>query len=166
MKLFVFDLDFTIWNAGGIWCDSTHPPFVWKEGKLKDQDDRWIHLFPEVKEILTELKAQGYMIAVASRTNAPTVAKQLLHMFEIDHFFDAREIYPGSKLTHLNRIIKELHVEKNEIVFFDDEYRNIEEIRSIGIESVWVKNGLTKELVAPYWVRRTLTQDVTRNEAC
>ena len=105
MKLFVFDLDFTIWNAGGTWCDSTHPPFVWKEGKLKDQENRWIYLYPEVKEILAELKAEGYMIAVASRTNAPTIAKQLLHMFEIDHYFDAREIYPGSKLTHLDRIV-------------------------------------------------------------
>ncbi len=159
MKLFVFDLDFTIWNAGGTWCDSTHPPFVWKEGKLKDQENRWIYLYPEVKEILAELKAEGYMIAVASRTNAPTIAKQLLHMFEIDHYFDAREIYPGSKLTHLDRIMKSLSVAKEDIVFFDDEYRNIEDIRSVGIEAVLVTNGLTKDLVKPY-LKHTLPQNL------
>jgi magnesium-dependent phosphatase 1 len=164
MKLFVFDLDFTIWNAGGTWCDSTHPPFVWKEGKLKDQENRWIYLYPEVKEILAELKAGGCMIAVASRTNAPTIAKQLLHMFEIDHYFDAREIYPGSKLTHFDRIMKSLAVAKEDIVFFDDEYRNIEDIRSIGIEAVLVTNGLTRELVKPY-LKRTLPQDLP-SRAC
>jgi len=165
MKLFVFDLDFTIWNAGGTWCDSTHPPFAWKEGKLKDQENRWIYLYPEVKEILSELKAEGHMIAIASRTNAPTIAKQLLHMFEIDHFFDAREIYPGSKLTHFDRIMKELKVAKNDIVFFDDEYRNVEDIRSIGIESVLVANGLTKDLVKPY-LTRTIARDLPQSEAC
>ncbi len=165
MKLFVFDLDFTIWNAGGTWCDSTHPPFAWKEGKLKDQENRWIYLFPEVKEILNELKAEGHMIAIASRTNAPTIAKQLLHMFEIDHFFDAREIYPGSKLTHFDRIMKELKVAKEDIVFFDDEYRNIEDIQSIGIESVLVSDGLTKELVKPY-LTRTIPHDITQSKAC
>ncbi|WP_163714207.1 magnesium-dependent phosphatase-1 [Mangrovibacterium lignilyticum] len=165
MKLFVFDLDFTIWNAGGTWCDSTHPPFAWKDGKLKDQEDRWIFLYPEVKEILSELKAQGHSIAVASRTNAPTIAKQLLHMFEIDHFFDAREIYPGSKLTHFKRIMKELNVSKGDIVFFDDEYRNIEDVRSIGIESVLVTGGLTKELMKPYLVK-SITPNLSQNEAC
>lgn len=164
MKLFVFDLDFTIWNAGGTWCDSTHAPFVWKEGKLRDQDNRWIYLYPEVKEILAELKSEGYMIAVASRTNAPTIAKQLLHMFEIDHFFDAREIYPGSKLTHFDRIMKSLHVEKEDIVFFDDEYRNIEDIQSVGIEAVHVTNGLTKDLVKPY-LKHSLQQDLP-SQAC
>ncbi len=165
MRLFVFDLDFTIWNAGGTWCDSTHPPFVWKEGKLKDQDNRWIYLYPEVKEILFELKAHGHQIAIASRTNAPTIAKQLLHMFEIDHFFDAREIYPGSKLTHFDRIMKQLNVSADEIVFFDDEYRNIEDVRSIGVEAVLVENGLNKELVKPY-LGQPLPNEFTRSEAC
>jgi len=165
MKLFVFDLDFTIWNAGGTWCDSTHPPFAWKDGKLKDQDNRWIYLYPEVKEILSELKAEGHLIAVASRTNAPILAKQLLHMFEIDHFFDSREIYPGSKLTHFDRIMKQLKVSKNDIVFFDDEYRNIEDIRSIGIESVHVKDGLNKELIRPY-LPRIISPDLPQNKAC
>ncbi|WP_372776087.1 magnesium-dependent phosphatase-1 [Mangrovibacterium sp.] len=165
MKLFVFDLDFTIWNAGGTWCDSTHPPFAWKDRKLTDQDGRWIYLYPEVKEILTELKEEGHLIALASRTNAPTVAKQLLHMFEIDHFIDSREIYPGSKLTHFDRILKELKVAKEDVVFFDDEYRNVEEIRSIGIESVLVPNGLTKEIVKPYMVI-AMKANLHKNEAC
>lgn len=165
MKLFVFDLDFTVWNAGGTWCDNTHPPFAWKEGKLRDQENRWIHLYPEVKEILSELKAEGHLIAVASRTNAPTIAKQLLHMFEIDHFFDAREIYPGSKLTHFDRILKELNVAKSDVVFFDDEYRNIDEIRSFGIESVLVTNGLNKDYVKPF-MTRIISPDLPQSEAC
>ena len=27
LKLAVFDLDFTVWAAGGVWCDRMSPPF-------------------------------------------------------------------------------------------------------------------------------------------
>ena len=27
LKLVVFDLDFTVWDAGGVWCDCLSPPF-------------------------------------------------------------------------------------------------------------------------------------------
>ena len=27
IMLLVFDLDFTLWDAGGTWCDQTKPPF-------------------------------------------------------------------------------------------------------------------------------------------
>lgn len=165
MKTFVFDLDFTVWNAGGTWCDCTHPPFAWKNNQLRDQDGRWLYLYPEVKGILEELKSHGYQIAIASRTNAPTVAKQLLHMFEIDHFFDAREIYPGSKITHLNRILKTLNVSAGDVVFFDDEYRNVEDVRAMGIEAVLVQNGLNKDLVKPY-LEKSASVNVAQNEAC
>jgi len=165
MKLFVFDLDFTIWNAGGTWCDSTHPPYAWIDGQLKDKENRVIYLFPDVKAILEELKAKGFLLAAASRTNAPTIAKQLLHLFEIDHLFDAREIYPGSKLTHLDRLVKQLDVQKEDIVFFDDEYRNIEDIRSVGIDAVLVTNGLTRDLVKPYMAIKSVC-DLSKSSAC
>lgn len=164
MKTFVFDLDFTVWNAGGTWCDSTHAPFVWKNGQLKDQDGRWLYLYPEVKEILEELKAQGHQVAIASRTNAPTIAKQLLHMFEIDDLFDAREIYPGSKTTHMKRILKTLNVKKEDVVFFDDEYRNVDDIRLMGIKAILVQNGLNKALIKPYLNNSEV--GVAQNEAC
>ena len=48
MEVFVFDLDFTLWDAGGGWCDTTNPPYFWKNGKLYDQSNDWIRLYPDV----------------------------------------------------------------------------------------------------------------------
>lgn len=33
------------------------------------------------------------------------------------------------------------------MLFFDDEHRNITDIRSLGVTCVWVENGVNKSLV-------------------
>ena len=150
MKLFVFDLDYTLWNAGDTWCDCTNPPYYWSNGNLLDQAGRRLRLYEYVPDILDKLKGSGKMIAAASRTEAPDWAAQLLQLFSIDHYFDAQEIYPGDKFKHLSRILKQTNTHKKDVVFFDDEYRNISDIRSMGIEAVFVDDGLNWELVKPY----------------
>ena len=37
-KLIVFDLDFTLWNAGGTWCDHLRAPFHCRDGCVLDAD--------------------------------------------------------------------------------------------------------------------------------
>ena len=139
----VFDLDFTIWNAGDTWCSETNPPYFWDKGKLVDQSGRWIRLYPEVVEILQMLKSRGVLIVAASRTNEPEWARQLLQIFEIDKYFDIKEIYPGSKIAHLKRIQEQVDCPYDQIVFFDDEERNIEDAKSLGVISIKVNNGIT-----------------------
>lgn len=150
MKLFVFDLDFTLWNAGDTWCDCTTPPYKWSNGHLLDRYGRWIRLFEEVPEILRFLKNEDRLIAAASRTEAPDWANELLQLLGVNHYFDAKEIYPGDKFRHLRSILRRLKINPNEVVFFDDEYRNIQDVQSMGITSVYVKNGLTRELIRPF----------------
>jgi hypothetical protein len=36
------------------------------------------------------------------------------------------------------------------MVFFDDEYRNIEAVGNLGVETVFVRNGITREMVLKY----------------
>jgi magnesium-dependent phosphatase 1 len=38
----------------------------------------------------------------------------------------------------------------SEMVFFDDEHRNIHEVRKLGVEAVFVADGLKKEDVLRY----------------
>ncbi len=150
MKLFVFDLDFTLWNAGDTWCDCTTPPYKWKNGQLQDSRGRWIRLYDDVPEILHYLRQQQYLMAVASRTSSPRWALELLHKFEINDFFAAQEIYPGDKFAHLRNIMRICKVPPDEVVFFDDEYRNIRDIQTMGIESVLIENGLNPKHIEPY----------------
>lgn len=150
MKLFVFDLDFTLWDAGGTWCDATQPPYQWENECLYDRAGRHIHLYSDVIDILEKLQQRGKWIAAASRTSEPSWALNLLQLFGIDGFFDQKEIYPGSKLQHFNAIQKRFDVSFSEMVFFDDEYRNIQEVSQLGVTSVFVKNGITTDMVDRY----------------
>ncbi len=150
MKLFVFDLDFTLWNAGNTWCDATNPPYFWKYNKLFDQSGRWIRLYPDVIEIMNLLKENSKFIAVASRTYEPGGAQDLIHLLDIGKYFDLKEIYPTSKIQHFKNIHNHFGIPYSEMVFFDDEYRNIEEVGKLGVHAQFVKNGITLNLVLPF----------------
>lgn len=152
MKLFVFDLDFTLWDAGGGWCDTTNPPYAWENGKLLDSSGDWIRLYDDVLDILEELKGQNKHVVAASRTYQPGWAQDLLHLFDIDKYFDLKEIYPSSKIQHFKRIQNHFNLPYSEMVFFDDEHRNIHEVGGLGVESVYVPDGINMKMIAPFIV--------------
>lgn len=149
-KLFIFDLDFTLWDAGGTWCDCTTPPYRRENSCVIDATGRKIKLYPDVLEIITKLKDENKHMAIASRTEEPEWAKQILNLFEIRSKFDFEEIFPDKKTSHLSNIKKLTDVHFQDMVFFDDEYRNIEDVSLLGVTSEWVKNGLRKESVYKY----------------
>ena len=149
-KIFVFDLDFTIWNAGDTWCDATHPPYYKQNREIFDQSGRWIRLYPDSKNILKRLKQSGLATAVASRTYQPEWANQLLRLFDIDYLFDFKQIYPSSKIRHFTALCRETGIKYSDMVFFDDEYRNIEEVKGLGVSCVLVGSGIDSALVEPF----------------
>ena len=142
MKIFIFDLDFTLWDAGGTWCDATNPPYFRNNGKLLDQAGNWIRLYPDVIKMLNLLKENNKIIVAASRTFEPEWAQDLLHLLDVDKYFDLKEIYPSSKIHHFKRIQNHFDIPYSEMVFFDDEYRNIEEVGRLGVKTIFVKNGV------------------------
>ncbi len=151
MKLFVFDLDFTIWDAGGTWCDCTYPPYQLNDDHIQDGDGRQIKLYRDVLEILNHLDQNNKLISAASRTNAPDIAYKLMSMFEIRDYFDHPQIYPGSKIRHFEILQKKFGIPYHEMVFFDDEYRNIHEVSALGVSCEYLENGgLQWDLVKPY----------------
>jgi len=74
----VFDLDFTLWDAGGTWCDHTLPPYTSVNGYIRDAAGRQIYLFPDVRSILHKLSRKDILMAVASRTHSPDTARKLM----------------------------------------------------------------------------------------
>ena len=150
MEVFVFDLDFTLWDAGGGWCDTTNPPYFWKNQKLFDQSYNWIRLYPDVIKILDFLKEKGKIIVAASRTFEPAWANDLIQLFDIEKYFDLKEIYPSSKIQHFKRIQNHFEVPYKKMAFFDDEYRNIEEVGNLGVETVLVRNGINFEMIKAF----------------
>ena len=104
-------------------------------------------------EILFELRERGVYIAAASRTAAPNVARQALRGLMLERtpgaapvpahtLFDQLEIYPGSKVSHFRAISDTSGVAFEDMVFFDDEHRNAEVERRLGVHFVELCPGV------------------------
>ena len=153
-KLFVFDLDFTLWDAGGTWCDHLDPPFEIISGRIFDSMGTELKLYPGTIDILEELKYEYIDIGIASRTGKPDWARELLDLLNVREYFKYEEIYPGSKITHFKRLRNKSGLNYEDMIFFDDEPRNITEVSELGVECILVKNGISPGLVRPYLISR------------
>ncbi len=145
-ELVVFDLDFTLWDCGGTWCDCLRPPFLKKEGQFFDSDGRHLTLYSDVLAILDDVDDLGLPMALASRTERPDWARELLKLFGIQDRFPYQEIYPGSKVKHLKKISDLSRVPLDKMLFFDDEHRNLADLRPYGVRCQHVASGMSEEL--------------------
>ncbi|XP_046673077.1 magnesium-dependent phosphatase 1-like isoform X4 [Homalodisca vitripennis] len=101
-KLVVFDLDYTLWPY---WVD-THidlPIRKTSDGTVCDRRGTKLKIYAETKKVLETLKENKILIAAASRTQEPPAARDMLKYFDIDKYFDFKEIYPGEKTAHFHR---------------------------------------------------------------
>ncbi|KAG5455001.1 Magnesium-dependent phosphatase 1 [Clonorchis sinensis] len=92
----------------------------------------------------------GYQISeidsVRPSTGAIDIAKTLLRLLKWDELFDYMEIYPGSKVKHFESFHRLSGIPYNEMIFFDDEDRNIRDVSQLGVHSYLVDNGITVSL--------------------
>ncbi|KAF7468731.1 Hypothetical predicted protein [Marmota monax] len=146
-KLAVFDLDYTLWP---FWVD-THvdPPFhKSSDGTVRDSRGQNIRLYPEVSKVLERLQDLGVPVAAASRTGEIEGANQLLELFDLVRYFAHREIYPGSKVTHFERLQQKTGVSFAQMIFFDDEKRNIVDVGKLGVLCIHIQNGMSLQTLA------------------
>ncbi|MHC4873266.1 MAG: magnesium-dependent phosphatase-1, partial [Planctomycetota bacterium] len=103
-ELVVFDLDFTLWDCGGTWCDCLRPPFARKDGQVYDSYGYHVRLYDDVPEIITDFLAKGCRLALASRTERPRWAEQLIRLLDVEKHFHYKEIYPSEKTRHFRSL--------------------------------------------------------------
>ena len=145
-NLIVFDLDLTLWDCGSaLWCDQLDPPFrLSGNGRIRSTCGNEVGLFPDVPDLLNELTADGYELAIASRTNAPSIAHDLLDLLDIARHFTHHQIYPGDKTAHFHALQKDTGLAFGEMVFFDDEPRNIRSVSLLGVHAHLVHHGMSR----------------------
>ncbi|CAO1615898.1 unnamed protein product [Sympodiomycopsis kandeliae] len=155
-KMAVFDLDYTLWP---LWVDTHVDTPLKRKGeainKVVDRYGQSLSFFPHVPSILFFCKRHSIAVAAASRTSAPTAARQALNgLYLIDDspsgsnkssqprkawtLFDFTEIYPGSKITHFKKLQADSGIEYEDMIFFDDEHRNSEVGNKLGVHFVEV----------------------------
>ncbi|KAK1621951.1 acid phosphatase-domain-containing protein [Colletotrichum phormii] len=161
-KLIVFDLDYTLWPfwvdthvSGPLKANATH-------SAVTDRHGESFAFYQDVPRILYTLSLAGIKIAVASRTSAPDLARDMLKLLHVPppsaeeggsgkkektkkalECFDAPlEIYPSSKIRHFETIFKKTGIPFTDMLFFDDESRN-RETESLGVTMQLVRDGVT-----------------------
>nr|GMC87661.1 magnesium-dependent phosphatase 1 [Ipomoea batatas] len=127
-RLVVFDLDYTIW------------PF-YCECRSKREMPK---LYPQTKGILYALKDKGVNVAIASRSPTPDIANAFLEKLEIKSMFAAQEVFSSwsHKTEHFQKIHRRTGVPYKEMLFFDDENRNIDAVSKMGVTSILVGKGV------------------------
>lgn len=189
-KLFVFDLDYTLWP---FWVDthvsgSTLKPVPGSNNtSVADKVGEHYSFYSDVPSVLYALPQLGIRVGVASRTCAPDLAREMLKLLyvhpppaqsaqdeggsggsskkksssgksrkAIDLFDAGLEIYPSSKLRHMEALHKRTGLPYGEFLFFDDESRN-RDTESLGVTMCLVRDGVTWAEVArgvAEWRRR------------
>ncbi|XP_022303491.1 magnesium-dependent phosphatase 1-like [Crassostrea virginica] len=145
-KLVVFDLDYTLWP---FWIDTHYDAPFTKRSKtdVKDVHGRQVPFYTDVPRILQNLNNDGIKVGVASRTSCTNEAKELVKCFEWDRYFHYVQIYPGSKTKHFQRIKTDSGIDFRDMIFFDDEHRNIRDVSKLGVTSFFVHQGVTHEVI-------------------
>uniref|UniRef100_A0A8D2HC22 Magnesium-dependent phosphatase 1 n=1 Tax=Urocitellus parryii TaxID=9999 RepID=A0A8D2HC22_UROPR len=118
------------------------------DGTVRDSRGQNIRLYPEVPKVLERLQDLGVPVAAASRTGEIEGANQLLELFDLVRYFAHREIYPGSKVTHFERLQQKTGVSFAQMIFFDDEKRNIVDVGKLGVLCIHIQNGMSLQTLA------------------
>ncbi|BBN02258.1 magnesium-dependent phosphatase 1 [Marchantia polymorpha subsp. ruderalis] len=101
-------------------------------------------LYPQAKGIIQALKSKGISMAIASRSPTADIARTFLSKQDILSNFPVMEIYSSwtHKTDHFRKIHQKTGVPYNSILFFDDEHRNIQAVRNMGVTCVHVSSGV------------------------
>ncbi|OQE96671.1 hypothetical protein PENNAL_c0001G01773 [Penicillium nalgiovense] len=147
-KLVAFDLDYTLWP---FWVD-TH---VSAPVKARDNNsravDRWgesFAFYPAVSSIVYACKHRSIPLALASRTQAPDLARDMLKSLHIIPTFSDNPA-ANAKTIHIafSKIQQTSNVAYEDMLFFDDEARNRNVETELGVTFCLVRDGMTRDEV-------------------
>ena len=150
----VFDLDFTLWRPE-LYQLSSGPPFtVSSDGCVITRRGERMELFPAARKSLRELADNNVPIAIASRAGEVEWAEEIMRLMRVDEKRTMADvigeapvvIQGGSKTRHLKHIAHLSGVALRDMLFFDNERTNIQEVDKLGVTCVHCPRGMTDDV--------------------
>ncbi|XP_040079336.1 magnesium-dependent phosphatase 1 isoform X2 [Ixodes scapularis] len=81
--------------------------------------------------------------APVARTDDPDAARELVTILDWNKYFPYQEIYPGCKITHFKRFHQQTGLPYKQMLFFDDELRNIHDVSTLGVTCIHAQRGMS-----------------------
>ena len=169
-KLIAFDLDDTLWSPEMWLCSG--PPFQKVEDGVLCKNGEVIRLMGDSAEILEELALhpdwQDVIVVYVSRTTHQKWAEVVLPLMQIGvtgksmsqlSEVKLNQIYPDVKTQHFAQIQKHSGVPYSDMLFFDNEHRNIRDVSELGVVSVLTPDGMTSAAWANGLARFSLSKE-------
>jgi phosphoglycolate phosphatase len=122
------------------WWKMPYIVFLMKR-KMIDMVDK-LKPFPKIKELLRELKKEGYSLAILS-SNQKKVIESFLNKEDLN-IFDEVMISGGifNKAKSLKRYLKNKNLDLKDTVYIGDEVRDIDACKKVGMQIISVSWGL------------------------
>lgn len=137
-KLFVFDLDETLWTVSEGLVSLIEPPFrLVSPDRLETEEGYYVELKEGVRDLFELLHKEKCYISLASR-NDPEPTMAILEAFGLDKLLDFPQLCWRPKEESIEKIIKEIqkrdkvHIKPDEVLFLDDWPENIPPVRNWG----------------------------------
>mmetsp|Transcript_19804 Transcript_19804/g.39270 ORF Transcript_19804/g.39270 Transcript_19804/m.39270 type:complete len:181 (+) Transcript_19804:90-632(+) len=153
--LVVFDLDACVWfpEMYQLWGGGAPFEYVAEDNSCTDARGTSVRLLGAIPEVFEEVRERGGKIAIASRTDEPSWARELLTKFTtvngntLESLVEGNltEMYKGSKTKHFESIRRKSGVPFEDMIFFDDDPANIRDVGSLGVVSILTPDGVTRE---------------------
>lgn len=158
LRLAVFDLDFTVWKPE--MYQIYGPPKQRKKDKniiVTDRHDTPIEIFDGASYALAHINKlndeqnMDIQAAVASRTDEPAWAQQCMDWLTIHDgttltaCFHHVEIHFSDKKEHFERLHEKTGISYESMVFFDNESRNINSVKQLGVKCIYTPDGMTRQ---------------------
>ncbi|MBI4601946.1 MAG: magnesium-dependent phosphatase-1 [Planctomycetes bacterium] len=137
-KLFVFDLDETLWTVSEGLCSLVRPPFrLSTPDRLENDKGYWVELKPGVRDVFKFLKSRKCYVSLASRNDhGPTM--DLLDALKVSEYLVFPQLGWRPKEESIQRIIKEIQkrdkvtIKPAAVFFLDDWPENVVPVKNWG----------------------------------